>query len=414
MFVVVVFLGVAAAGWFSSAPPAEKQRAGDVTSAAEQWAVQQQQQQRPESVDMTTIIKLYQQASSEGNTEVALDSRCVLNTAMALTDRCYKMTEEDQRHLAIDLTNCHFERSGKEVYPCSHAIDSKTCTAPMSPMAFSAFTVFLTHTMNICRDLQEQVSRAATHNALLKLTSATLNTAGSLNSLQQSVNQGIVKTGEAFRSIHEVLLEQERIALSQLLQLKEQGVSTMKEFDKIGTAQKDFAQAQEKMATEGRAAMQNIIDSVMHTSKGLQELGKDMEKAAGYNAKIMETQERIKTLQEEQTKAMNDITKISQYMFGIAGSIWYFSAAAVSLLLTSTPMTGRARLGVVLVLVCTYVCEIILSFSPFALVLTSILHWSYYVFIIVYTIYAGTRYKDPTAETTSLLRDLLNQLSSRV
>jgi len=61
---------------------------------------------------------------------------------------CKTMTDEEQSKLAIMLANCHFQKSGKTLFPCDNTMSIFDCTKDMTGDSWNTYTEFYTHASN--------------------------------------------------------------------------------------------------------------------------------------------------------------------------------------------------------------------------------------------------------------------------
>lgn len=123
-------------------------------------------------------------------------SPCWLKALDSIETSCRDITEYKQSRLALSFTNCHFERSGRETYPCSEGEDIKTCTSQdrMGEHAFDIYTQFFTHSHHMCYYIQAALWREKTE--------------GTINNLQYTSTQVVSKLEESLNYHKEMELKQ--------------------------------------------------------------------------------------------------------------------------------------------------------------------------------------------------------------
>ena len=107
-------------------------------------------------------------------TTYAESSPCWRLALAELNSTCKALTEENQSRLALAFSNCHWERSGRETYPCPADASFKECTCKerMGDSAFLVYTQFFTHTSSMCYYLQSQLWQDKTENTVNLLSEA--------------------------------------------------------------------------------------------------------------------------------------------------------------------------------------------------------------------------------------------------
>ena len=93
---------------------------------------------------------------------------CWKNALKELENGCKHLTDDVQRWLALQFTNCFLEKAGQTTYPCDHQDDISVCLSKMNNNGFTAFTNFFTHTQSMCYFLQTQVWQEETENTVAK------------------------------------------------------------------------------------------------------------------------------------------------------------------------------------------------------------------------------------------------------
>ncbi len=93
---------------------------------------------------------------------------CWKNALKELEEGCKHLTDDLQRWLALQFTNCFLEKAGQTTYPCENNDDISVCLSQMNNNGFTAFTNFFTHTQSMCYFLQTQVWQEETENTVAK------------------------------------------------------------------------------------------------------------------------------------------------------------------------------------------------------------------------------------------------------
>lgn len=99
-------------------------------------------------------------------------SPCWTEALLHLESSCKTMSDHSQSILALSFANCHFERSGRETYPCPDGRSLRECTSrdTMGDSAFQIYTEFFTHASHLCYFIQSQLWREKTEGTINSLT----------------------------------------------------------------------------------------------------------------------------------------------------------------------------------------------------------------------------------------------------
>lgn len=124
----------------------------------------------------------------------SVHSLCWKRAVENLVEGCKAMDDAERSKFAMQLANCHMERSGLPVHPCTNDMQLIECTRPITnnPIAFNAYTEFLLHSENICYFVQSvyfQEKTERTISALAFTATATLESMEDLQQLSTSMNQ---------------------------------------------------------------------------------------------------------------------------------------------------------------------------------------------------------------------------------
>ena len=136
----------------------------------------------------------------------AQQSHCWKNAVLNIHSGCKKLTDIEQSYLAIDFTNCHLEKSGRQTYPCTRDQTVRECTQSMDHTSFMTYTNFFTHTSNICFFLQSQAWQERTERTVTKLSKASEEVA---NQLEDSLQNQL----QVLRHQNKSLVNQKKILL---------------------------------------------------------------------------------------------------------------------------------------------------------------------------------------------------------
>lgn len=144
-------------------------------------------------------------------TNYAETSPCWKQALAELNYTCKALTEETQSRLALAFSNCHWERSGRDTYPCPLDSSFKECTSKdnMGDSAFFVYTQFFTHTSSMCYFLQSQLWQDKTETTINSL-SDTSNVV--VNKLEEALDYHRLLDRKQDESLNnqEVILDQDR------------------------------------------------------------------------------------------------------------------------------------------------------------------------------------------------------------
>lgn len=98
------------------------------------------------------------------------------------TNVCKEMTMTKKNRIALSMTNCHYENSGLDSFPCPDTQPVKECLQKLGQrtVMFQTFTSFMMHIESICFHVQRETFHASTQRAVHALYSATQDTAKNL------------------------------------------------------------------------------------------------------------------------------------------------------------------------------------------------------------------------------------------
>ena len=111
----------------------------------------------------------------------AKTNSCMKAALELLKTNCKSMTDDDQSKLAIILANCHFQKSGKEIFPCNDSMSILECTQNMVGDSWNTYTEFYTHASNFCVPIESicfyistEIWQENTENIINELTTLSL------------------------------------------------------------------------------------------------------------------------------------------------------------------------------------------------------------------------------------------------
>uniref|UniRef100_UPI00358EE535 uncharacterized protein n=1 Tax=Myxine glutinosa TaxID=7769 RepID=UPI00358EE535 len=167
---------------------------------------------------------------------------------------CNRLTDAEQRRLALTFTLCHLVSSGRQP-PESCLLNQVSsvpeCTRLMDVAAFAAYTEFFTHTYSLCFFLQNQVWQEQADGALHGLSTTAMRLSSQLKSSSQLANQAVraqhalLKTQNGLlrrnREVHRSLHASQQGVLDILAEVKsgaeEQHATLTDIFGKMGSLQ---------------------------------------------------------------------------------------------------------------------------------------------------------------------------------
>lgn len=225
----------------------------------------------------------------------AHQSQCWKRAVLNIHTGCKKLTDIEQSYLAIDFTNCHLEKSGRQTYPCTRDQTVRECTQSMDQTAFMTYTNFFTHTSNICFFLQSQAWQERTEKTVTKLSKASEEVA---DQLEDSLKNQI----EVLQHQNKSLVNQKKILQHERNLTNTLASSTM-------DAKKAFEEMRER-AHEQRALFSETFDMIF---------------------------KKVESIKQLQSMILGEFISLQSLAFHIV-------AVCVCYFFTSTPRTSEARL----------------------------------------------------------------------
>ena len=239
---------------------------------------------------------------------------------------CRSMDDDQRSRLAVQFTNCHLDKSGLEMYPCSTEMSVAACTRPMvdspSGLAYSAYTTFYTHAESMCYYLQSEAFQQATEAAVDRLHSSARGTAEQLGQLQ---TQATAVAG----ATENILAEQQQASLAAAELLAGQKAASAELASLQSSQQAAFAAAETSLSSLG--AQQHAQLSALQA---------DAEALGAKQQTLIGGLDRVLGLQQALLGDFMDIKSV----------VFYCCAVLLALGLTSTPRTSSARLPLFAVL----------------------------------------------------------------
>ena len=184
-------------------------------------------------------------------------SQCWKNAVINIHTGCKRLTDMEQSFLAIDFTNCHLEKSGRQTYPCTRHKTVKECTKSMDNTAFNVYTTFFTHTSNICYFLQSQAWQERTERTVTKLSRASEEVASQLE--------------DSLKNQLEVLQHQNKSLVNQKKILQHEHNLTETLASSTVDAKKAFEEMKER-AHEQRALFSETFDAIFKKVESIKQL----------------------------------------------------------------------------------------------------------------------------------------------
>jgi hypothetical protein len=220
---------------------------------------------------------------------------------------CRDMDEEGKRVLAVLLTNCHLEASGRPFTPCAPgAGDSlRDCTSAMSAEQFGAFSEFTTHVDSLCYYVESRAWRAAAESIIARLLFHANDTAETLAS---------------------VLAASDTLRVAQLASLDAQG----RALNLTTSLVEHVHEAQESLS-----AYRGQLDSTLRDTAGSYAMVADaVRQVAQYSAAVLHLQ-----------------GYVVSHLLAVQTLGFYLSAAGVAWAVSSPRRTADARLWLYLALI---------------------------------------------------------------
>ena len=94
---------------------------------------------------LTTEVSSISETTLKSLQSKAKTNACMRTALEILQLNCKNMTDDEQSRLAIMLSNCHFQKSGKPLFPCEESMSILDCTKNMTGDSWNTYTEFYTH-----------------------------------------------------------------------------------------------------------------------------------------------------------------------------------------------------------------------------------------------------------------------------
>ncbi|CAM9833834.1 unnamed protein product, partial [Scytosiphon promiscuus] len=212
-----------------------------------------------------------------------LDNECWRHAAVSIDADCATMTTGRKQRLAVQLSNCHLQDSGRETTSCTSEDSDEECVKAMSDndVAFDSYSKFFHHVNAICHHLSQSIWQEQTEGLVRGLTASSLATfdrAGRSLQKQEQVLDGQEKASVQSQGIAEGLRDTSARLASLSDDLSQELESTM------GQIKEQEAVLATLMATQALAATQASSFST--------ELGSAKSELASYMEAIEEDRRR--------------------------------------------------------------------------------------------------------------------------
>lgn len=183
-------------------------------------------------------------------------SPCWRDALSTLDTTCRNMTDSTQRRLALALTNCHFENSGRETYPCARDMNVKDCISKdiMGDSSFQIFTQFYTHANNLCYYLQSQLWQEQTETTINRLSDTSHETVQKLEQSLDYHREMEVRQSQALQNQAVIIEQDSQIAKS----LEDTKLNMDRAFQEMSEKAEEQKFALENMLTKLNKGMANI------------------------------------------------------------------------------------------------------------------------------------------------------------
>jgi len=91
--------------------------------------------------------------------------KCWTEALLVLRSGCRNLSDEVQRQIAYAFTRCHLQNSGREISKCQSSEISE-CIKMLPDFVFNTYTLFFTHSQQICFHLQSQIWHESTEKMI--------------------------------------------------------------------------------------------------------------------------------------------------------------------------------------------------------------------------------------------------------
>ncbi|XP_071784082.1 uncharacterized protein [Asterias amurensis] len=229
--------------------------------------------------------------------------KCWTRALEHIKEGCKNLTDDEQSIMALRLTNCHLEKAGLRTYPCDPSQNIQDCSQQLKGdvIAFNAYTVFFTHTHDMCYSLRIQVWQEQTEITVSRLAKSSEEVAVKMEATGQLQEEMKVKQEES--------LEQQRL----------------------------------------------ILENEEHLRQTLETSSNDIKSDF---AEMKQSTQNQRHLLEKTFSRIADVQHMILGEFSWFNSLLFFAAAVlIAYLLTSAPRTSGARLWLFIILGANFVIE---------------------------------------------------------
>ncbi|EGG19807.1 hypothetical protein DFA_06909 [Cavenderia fasciculata] len=196
-------------------------------------------------------------------------NRCWEECMMSLQNGCKGMDDNARSKLAVQLANCHLEKSGMKTYLCSKEMTVQDCTRSMSETAYMTYTNFYISTENICYYLMSELFQSRTEEAVNELVHSTVETLNSMKSihlhslqLEESMDQSNIaqqKLSNTQQSM-KLQIEQSMDYLNKITSTSEDIKDSMRE---TSVKQDELSKEQKKLSEEYQQNSKMSLDLLL-------------------------------------------------------------------------------------------------------------------------------------------------------
>ncbi|CBN75731.1 conserved unknown protein [Ectocarpus siliculosus] len=187
--------------------------------------------------------------------EKGLDSACWRQAAVSIDADCETMAHARKQRLAVQLSNCHLQDSGRKPIECTPRDSDESCVKKLGDdnAAFQSYTTFFHHVNAICHHLRHTVWQEQTEGLVRGLTASSLATfdrAEQSLEKQEQVLKGQELASAQSQGIADGLSETSTRLAGLSDSLSQELVSAMREIEKQETLLASLLTRQDVAATQ--------------------------------------------------------------------------------------------------------------------------------------------------------------------
>ncbi|CAM9370784.1 unnamed protein product [Ectocarpus sp. 4 AP-2014] len=226
--------------------------------------------------------------------EKGLDSACWRQAAVSIDADCETMAHARKQRLAVQLSNCHLQDSGRNPIECTPRDSDESCVKKLGDddAAFQSYTTFFHHVNAICHHLRHTVWQEQTEGLVRGLTASSLATfdrAEQSLEKQEQVLRGQELASAQSQGIADGLSETSTRIAGLSDSLSQELVSAMREIEKQETLLASLLTRQDVAATQASSLSTELNNAKSDLASYMEAIEEDRRATKDQNHDLMET-----------------------------------------------------------------------------------------------------------------------------